>query len=62
MRENGGREEEEEEEEGEGEGRDGEREGSAGVQTFMKNHSNSALLDVEPPVRYTITSFYVVMM
>ena len=55
-RENGGREEEEEEEgegggegEMEGEGEDRER---SGMQVFMKNHSNSALLDVEPPVRY----------
>lgn len=62
-RENGGREEEEEEEGGEGEGGDGEREGSSSMQNFMKNHSNSALLDIEPPVRQYIASFvYDVMM
>ena len=37
------------EDEGEGEVRSG---ANGGVQSFMKNHSNStALLDVEPPVR-----------
>lgn len=43
-------------EEGEGE-EEVEREGEGeerGIQPFMKNHSNSALLDVEPPVSLTL--------
>ena len=51
--------------EGEGEGDEEEEEGemekravaAAGIQSFMKNHSNSALLDVEPPVRLPVMSF-----
>ena len=41
----------------EGEGEDKEEEemekgsSATGIQSFMKSHSNSALLDVEPPVR-----------
>lgn len=55
QRENGGR-----GEEGEGEEEEEEREGDreererASMQPFMKNHSNSALLDVEPPVRLLV--------
>ena len=57
QRENGEREEEEEEEEeeeGEGEGESGGGGERVGVQVFMKNHSNSALLEVEPPVRKSL--------
>lgn len=41
--------EEEVEREGEGEER-----GGSSIRPFMKNHSNSALLDVEPPVSLTL--------
>ena len=29
---------------------------ATGIQSFMKNHSNSALLDVEPPVSQPVMS------
>lgn len=54
-RENEGRGEDgEDEEEVEREG-EGEERGGSSMQPFMKNHSNSALLDVEPPVRLIYT-------
>ena len=48
------------EDEGSGEGEeDGEERGRVGVETFLQNHPHSALLDVEPPVSDTFTSFLV---
>ena len=54
-------------EEGEGEEEvereeEGEDSGGSNVQPFMKNHSNSALLDVEPPVRLILVNNDDVMM
>ena len=48
-RENGGMGSEEGEMEGEEEGRE-----ESGMETFIKNHSNTTLLDVEPPVGFVL--------